>query len=501
MFGFGRRKKKREEAAAKAAAEEAAKKLAEEAAVADVEEEAEEPPAEPADSLAASTPEAAPTAAVEITDSEAAAEAPSETAQEEPVATEETVSREAPAVHAPVELIQESVVEEPSESSLTPTSEAAWVAPAAEAAVAQEPPQNEVIETAPQEPPETAQEEIVAEAAEPTSEDAPKEEDTETAPEPRQAAAEPAPEKKTGFFKRLKKSLTRTRSNFADGLANLVLGHKEIDDELLEELETMLLVADVGVEATTRIINELNGRVRRKELSDPNALSVALKTQLQDILEQCNKPVLQAAPGKPQVILMVGINGAGKTTTIGKLAKQLQEEGNSVMLAAGDTFRAAAVEQLQAWGERNKIPVIAQHTGADSASVIFDGLQAATARGVDVLIADTAGRLHTKGNLMDELAKIARVMQKIDPEAPHEVMLVVDATTGQNALNQALQFNETIPLTGITITKLDGTAKGGILFAIADKMDIPIRFIGVGEAIEDLRYFNAKDFVNALFEE
>ncbi len=318
---------------------------------------------------------------------------------------------------------------------------------------------------------------------------------------PETTTPEPAPERKPGLFKRLKKSLTRTRSSFTDGLANLVLGRKEIDDELLEELETLLLVADVGVEATTRIINNLNGRVRRKELSDPDALSAALKAQLQDILQQNEKPVLQPSPGKPQVILMIGINGAGKTTTIGKLAKQLQKEGNSVMLAAGDTFRAAAVEQLQAWGERNNIPVIAQHTGADSASVIFDGLQAATARGIDVLIADTAGRLHTKSNLMDELAKIARVMQKIDPDAPHEVMLVVDATTGQNALNQAMQFNEAIPITGITLTKLDGTAKGGILFAIADRMQIPIRFIGVGEAIEDLRYFNAKEFVDALFEE
>ncbi len=350
-------------------------------------------------------------------------------------------------------------------------------------------------ETVSDTPCETVREESV------TPENTPEEAHAERSPTSNQAAVEATPEKKSGFFKRLKKSLTRTRSNFADGLANLVLGHKEIDDELLEELETMLLIADVGVEATTRIINDLNGRVRRKELSDSSALSIALKTQLQDILQQHDKPVVQPTSGKPQVILMIGVNGAGKTTTIGKLAKQLQEEGNSVMLAAGDTFRAAAVEQLQAWGERNRIPVIAQHTGADSASVIFDALQAATSRGVDVLIADTAGRLHTKSNLMDELAKIARVMQKIDPEAPHEVMLVVDATTGQNALNQALQFNETIPLTGITITKLDGTAKGGILFTIADKMQIPIRFIGVGESIEDLRYFNAKDFVDALFEE
>ncbi len=426
MFGFGRRKRKREEAeaAAKAAAEEAARKQAEEAAASEPEEEMEAVKEEPP---------------------ERAAEAPSnEVAQEEPSpeATETIIAEEATTAPA-----QDDTTESISSALPEPTEEA------------------------------------------------------EAKPEVEETTTEPALENKPGFFKRLKKSLSRTRGNFADGLANLVLGHKEIDDDLLEELETLLLVADVGVEATTRIINDLNGRVRRKELSDPSALSIALKTQLQEILEQCEKPVIEPPPGKPQVILMIGINGAGKTTTIGKLAKQLQNEGNSVMLAAGDTFRAAAVEQLQSWGERNSIPVIAQHTGADSASVIFDGLQAATARGIDVLIADTAGRLHTKSNLMDELAKIARVMQKIDPDAPHEVMLVVDATTGQNALNQAIQFNKTIPITGITLTKLDGTAKGGILFAIAEHMHIPIRFIGVGEAIDDLRYFNAKEFVDALFEE
>ena len=315
----------------------------------------------------------------------------------------------------------------------------------------------------------------------------------------KETSPETQPEK--GLFKQLKSRLSRTRSNFADGLADLVLGRKSIDADLLEELETMLLVADVGVDATTRIITDLSERVNRKELSDPAALAESLKARLLEILETCETPMAEPAPGKPQVILMIGVNGAGKTTTIGKLAKRLQEEDKSVMLAAGDTFRAAAVEQLQAWGERNKIPVIAQHTGADSASVIFDALQAATARSVDVLIADTAGRLHTKGNLMEELAKIARVMKKIDPEAPHEVMLVVDSTTGQNALNQALQFNEVTNLTGITLTKMDGTAKGGILFAIADKMHIPIRFIGVGESIEDLRPFDANEFVEALFEE
>ena len=316
-----------------------------------------------------------------------------------------------------------------------------------------------------------------------------------------QQEALPDEESKSGVLQRLKTRLSRTRANFTDGLANLVLGHKQIDDELLEELETLLLTADVGVEATCRIIDNLTEQVRRKALSDPQALTVTLKQQLTGILQKTDAPVKQASAGKPQVILMVGINGAGKTTTIGKLAKRLQDEGQNVMLAAGDTFRAAAVEQLQSWGERNQIPVVAQHSGADSASVIYDALQAATARGMDVLIADTAGRLQTKTNLMDELAKIARVMKKIDPDAPHEVMLVVDAGTGQNALNQADQFHRAIPLTGITLTKLDGTAKGGIVFAIAERMGIPIRFIGVGEKISDLKHFEAGEFIDALFEQ
>ena len=303
-----------------------------------------------------------------------------------------------------------------------------------------------------------------------------------------------------GLFARLKAGLARTRAALTDSLASLVLGRKQIDDELLEELETLLLTADVGVDATSRIIADLTARVRRKELSDPEKLSSILREQLAGILSRIDRPVKTATGGRPQVILMVGINGAGKTTTIGKLAKRLQDEGQSVMLAAGDTFRAAAVEQLQAWGTRNSIPVIAQHSGADSASVIFDALQAATARGIDVLIADTAGRLHTKANLMEELAKIARVMKKIDPDAPHEVMLVVDAGTGQNGLNQAIQFHDSVGLTGITLTKLDGTAKGGIIFAIAERLAVPIRFIGVGEKIEDLRHFDADEFVKALFE-
>jgi fused signal recognition particle receptor len=307
-----------------------------------------------------------------------------------------------------------------------------------------------------------------------------------------------SPEARSGLFKRLRERLSRSRTQLGTGLGTLFLGRKRIDDELMEELETLLLTADLGVEATNRVIGDLAQRVRRKSLSDPQALLVALKDELRAILLMARHRARSARPGRPQVILMVGVNGAGKTTTIGKLAKLLQAEGNTVMLAAGDTFRAAAVEQLEVWGQRNRVPVIAQHSGADSASVIFDALQAATARGVDVLIADTAGRLHTKTNLMDELSKIARVMKKIDPDAPHEVMLVVDATTGQNALNQALQFHQAVGLTGIALTKLDGTAKGGIVFAIAERLKVPIRFIGVGERIEDLRPFDPDEFLDAL---
>jgi fused signal recognition particle receptor len=314
------------------------------------------------------------------------------------------------------------------------------------------------------------------------------------------AAPVAAPDKGQGLFSRLKSGLARTRANLSDSLADLLSGQRRLDDELLEEIETLLLTADVGVDATRRIIDDLTAQVRRRELADPAALGAALRRQLTAILARADAPVVQAPPGRPQVILMVGINGAGKTTTIGKLARHLQDQGNRVMLAAGDTFRAAAVEQLQSWGQRNDVPVIAQSTGADAASVIYDALDAATARAVDVLIADTAGRLHTKSNLMDELAKVKRVMQKIDPSAPHEVMLVVDAGNGQNALNQAIEFHQAIGLTGITLTKLDGTAKGGIVFAIAERLDLPIRFIGVGEGIEDLRPFDAEEFVRALFE-
>jgi fused signal recognition particle receptor len=315
-------------------------------------------------------------------------------------------------------------------------------------------------------------------------------------------SASPPPEEapRQGVLARLREKLGRTRSNLTDGLANLLLGRKQIDDDLLEELETLLVTADVGIEATQRIIGDITGKVKRKELSDPEKLNGVLKQELAQILADAEAPERQPAEGRPRVILMVGINGAGKTTTIGKLARKYQAEGKSVMLAAGDTFRAAAVEQLQSWGERNNVPVIAQHTGADSASVIYDAVDAATARRTDILIADTAGRLHTKTNLMDELTKIVRVIKKIDPGAPHEVMLVVDGGTGQNALQQAIQFNEAVGLTGITITKLDGTARGGILFAIADKLKVPIRFIGVGEGIDDLRPFESGEFIDALFE-
>ena len=306
---------------------------------------------------------------------------------------------------------------------------------------------------------------------------------------------------KASWFARLKQGLAKTSSSLGEGMASLFLGKKEIDDDLLDELETRLLTADVGMEATTAIMGNLTRRVARKELADSGALYQALQVEMADLLRPIEQPMQITPEKKPYVILVVGVNGAGKTTTIGKLAARLQKDGKKVMLAAGDTFRAAAVEQLQVWGERNKIPVIAQHTGADSASVIFDALQAAKSRGMDVLIADTAGRLHTKDNLMEELRKVGRVLSKLDDSAPHEVLLVLDAGTGQNAINQTRQFNETIPLTGLALTKLDGTAKGGVIFALAKHFNIPVRYIGVGEGIDDLRDFVADDFVKALFAE
>lgn len=296
----------------------------------------------------------------------------------------------------------------------------------------------------------------------------------------------------------LDKKLSRTRSRFRDNLLDFMLGNKPIDAELMEELESQLIMADVGVDATTRIIGELNQRVNRSEVGDSNALRQALQTELTQLLTRVEQPLEIPQNNSPFVILVVGVNGSGKTTTIGKLAKQLQEGGKSVMLAAGDTFRAAAVEQLQTWGERNQVPVVSQGSGADSASVIFDAAQSAKSRGIDVLIADTAGRLHTQSNLMEELRKVKRVIGKIDDSAPHETLLVIDGGTGQNALNQAMQFHEAMNLTGLVVTKLDGTAKGGVIFAIAEKLGLPIRFIGVGEQVADLEVFEAERYVNAL---
>ncbi|EFC4348318.1 TPA: signal recognition particle-docking protein FtsY [Escherichia coli] len=302
---------------------------------------------------------------------------------------------------------------------------------------------------------------------------------------------------KEGFFARLKRSLLKTKENLGSGFISLFRG-KKIDDDLFEELEEQLLIADVGVETTRKIITNLTEGASRKQLRDAEALYGLLKEEMGEILAKVDEP-LNVEGKTPFVILMVGVNGVGKTTTIGKLARQFEQQGKSVMLAAGDTFRAAAVEQLQVWGQRNNIPVIAQHTGADSASVIFDAIQAAKARNVDVLIADTAGRLQNKSHLMEELKKIVRVMKKLDVEAPHEVMLTIDASTGQNAVSQAKLFHEAVGLTGITLTKLDGTAKGGVIFSVADQFGIPIRYIGVGERIEDLRPFKADDFIEALF--
>ncbi len=303
-----------------------------------------------------------------------------------------------------------------------------------------------------------------------------------------------------GFFRRLKKGLKRTGSGFAQGMGTFLLGKKEIDDDVLEDLETALLVADVGIDATTQIVDHLSGGIKRKELADGEAVVNALKAELTTLLKPSEQALVIDGSHKPFVILVVGVNGVGKTTTIGKLARRYRDEGKSVMLAAGDTFRAAAVEQLQAWGDRHDVPVIAQPTGSDSAAVLYDALAAATARGVDILIADTAGRLHNKDNLMEELKKVVRVMGKLDASAPHETLLVLDAGTGQNALSQASAFQAVVNVSGLALTKLDGTAKGGIIFAISKETGLPVRFIGVGEAAEDLRPFNAEEFVTALFE-
>ncbi|MGL1558479.1 signal recognition particle-docking protein FtsY [Vibrio parahaemolyticus] len=376
-----------------------------------------------------------------------------------------------------------------------------------------------VTEEAVEAPSEEQQTEEVAEQAQQTQELEQEPEKAEAAPAEAEAEAETeaeaeaeaeepqvpvAPriqeqEKPTeSFFARLKRSLSRTKANIGAGFFGLFSG-KKIDDDLFEELEEQLLIADVGMDTTTKIINNLTEKASRGDLKDGEALYGLLKEEMAEILSKVEQPLEIDSSKTPYVILMVGVNGVGKTTTIGKLAKQFQSQGKKVMLAAGDTFRAAAVEQLQVWGERNNVPVIAQHTGADSASVIYDAIEAAKARGVDVVIADTAGRLQNKANLMEELRKIVRVMKKIDDSAPHEIMLTLDAGTGQNAISQAKLFSDVAPLTGITLTKLDGTAKGGVIFAIADQFSIPIRYIGVGEGIEDLRPFETQEFIDALF--
>lgn len=308
------------------------------------------------------------------------------------------------------------------------------------------------------------------------------------------------PEPQISVFERIRRGLDKTRASFTGGLADMFAAGKKIDEDLLEEIETTLLMADVGVTATTEIIDSLTEKLKRDQLKDGEALRQALRDQLHELLKGISKPLEIDSGAQPYVILMVGVNGVGKTTTIGKLTKKFQDEGRSVLLAAGDTFRAAAVEQLQVWGERNNVPVIAQHTGADSASVIFDAIQSAKSRGIDVVIADTAGRLQNKDNLMGELEKVVRVIKKLDSAAPHEVMLVLDAGTGQNALSQAQVFQQVVGVSGITLTKLDGTAKGGIVFAIARQLQLPIRFIGVGEQAEDMRSFEARTFVDALFD-
>ncbi|EJC6737256.1 signal recognition particle-docking protein FtsY [Vibrio vulnificus] len=350
--------------------------------------------------------------------------------------------------------------------------------------------------------PIVSQEVVEEVAVEPISEseaEEPVEEPVEVTPVVVEAPRVQEQEKPTeSFFARLKRSLSRTKANIGAGFFGLFKG-KKIDDELFEELEEQLLVADVGMDTTLKIIENLTEKASRRDLKDGEALYGLLKEEMAEILTKVEQPLQVDSSKTPYVILMVGVNGVGKTTTIGKLAKQFQNQGKKVMLAAGDTFRAAAVEQLQVWGERNSVPVIAQHTGADSASVIYDAIEAAKARGVDVVIADTAGRLQNKSNLMEELRKIVRVMKKIDDSAPHEIMLTLDAGTGQNAISQAKLFSDVAPITGITLTKLDGTAKGGVIFAIADQFNIPIRYIGVGEGIEDLRPFETQEFIDALF--
>ncbi|EIV6184495.1 TPA: signal recognition particle-docking protein FtsY [Klebsiella aerogenes] len=452
---------------------------------------AAEMPAEavPAAETVKEDPEAFAAEVVEVTEQVVESELSHPVAEE--TAASEIVVEEAPVVPAVEEKVAEPLVEE------------VIAEPVIAEAVAEQTPEEVIVAE-----PEVIEDEVLPEESEAELSDEELEaqalaaQGVEETPEEEAETQEAAPQEqekptKEGFFARLKRSLVKTKQNLGSGFISLFRG-KKIDDDLFEELEEQLLIADVGVETTRKIITNLTEGASRKQLRDAEALYGLLKEEMSEILTKVEEP-LNVEGKTPFVILMVGVNGVGKTTTIGKLARQFEQQGKSVMLAAGDTFRAAAVEQLQVWGQRNEIPVIAQHTGADSASVIFDAIQAAKARNIDVLIADTAGRLQNKSHLMEELKKIVRVMKKLDVDAPHEVMLTIDASTGQNAISQAKLFHEAVGLTGITLTKLDGTAKGGVIFSVADQFSIPIRYIGVGERIEDLRPFNAGDFIEALF--
>ncbi|EOU9620755.1 signal recognition particle-docking protein FtsY [Klebsiella aerogenes] len=491
-LGFGQKEQAQESETEQKVEEQ--QEVAEQAPAAETPAEAvpaAETPAEavPAAETVKEDPEAFAAEVVEVTEQVVESELSHPVAEE--TAASEIVVEEAPVVPAVEEKVAEPLVEE------------VIAEPVIAEAVAEQTPEEVIVaepeviedELLPQEPEaELSDDELEAQALAAQGVEETPEEEAET-----QEAAPQEQEKPTkeGFFARLKRSLVKTKQNLGSGFISLFRG-KKIDDDLFEELEEQLLIADVGVETTRKIITNLTEGASRKQLRDAEALYGLLKEEMSEILTKVEEP-LNVEGKTPFVILMVGVNGVGKTTTIGKLARQFEQQGKSVMLAAGDTFRAAAVEQLQVWGQRNEIPVIAQHTGADSASVIFDAIQAAKARNIDVLIADTAGRLQNKSHLMEELKKIVRVMKKLDVDAPHEVMLTIDASTGQNAISQAKLFHEAVGLTGITLTKLDGTAKGGVIFSVADQFSIPIRYIGVGERIEDLRPFNAGDFIEALF--
>ncbi|PHM27185.1 signal recognition particle-docking protein FtsY [Xenorhabdus ehlersii] len=498
-FGLGRQDKKQQEEQAeqeRVAAEEADRRAAEEAEQQRLAEEVTRRAAEEAEQQRLAE-EADRRAAEEAEQQRFAEEAARRAAAE----AEQQRLAEAAAHRAAEEAEQQRLAEEAARRAAA-EAEQQRLAEAAAHRAAEEAEQQRLAEEAARRAAEEAeQQRLVEEAARRAAEEAEQQRlAEELARQAEEQAALPKEQErpsKEGFFARLKRSLVKTRQNLGSGFLGLFRG-KKIDDDLFEELEEQLLIADVGVETTRKIITNLTDHASRKELKDAEALYSKLKEEMSAILAKVDKP-LEIEGKSPYVILMVGVNGVGKTTTIGKLARQYHSQGKSVMLAAGDTFRAAAVEQLQVWGERNKIPVISQHTGADSASVIFDAIQSAKAKGIDVLIADTAGRLQNKSHLMEELKKIVRVMKKLDEDAPHEIMLTLDASTGQNAVSQAKLFHEAVGLTGISLTKLDGTAKGGVIFAIADQFEIPIRYIGVGEGIEDLRPFKADDFIEALF--